>query len=128
MAVVDSTSANPRLDQTVVITGDRIAALGKTGKLELPAGAQTVNGTGRFLMPGLWDMHVHIGSDAKFYLPLFIANGVTGIRLMAGLTVHHLWRTEVEAGATIGPRMVIASAIMDGPKTRSPRPTETSCS
>jgi amidohydrolase family protein len=61
-------------------------------------------------------MHVHIDSSAKFYLPLFVANGVTGIRIMSGVPAHHRWREEVETGASVGPRMVIASAILDGPK------------
>jgi imidazolonepropionase-like amidohydrolase len=62
-------------------------------------------------------MHVHIGTGSKYFLPLFIANGVTGVRIMSGLPIHHVWCKEVEAGASVGPRMVIASWVMDGPKT-----------
>jgi imidazolonepropionase-like amidohydrolase len=99
----------------VLITGDRITALGKTGTLKLPAGARIVDATGKFLIPGLWDMHVHIGS--KSALPLFIANGVTGVRAMDGDPEYHQWRKEVAAGAVVGPRMVIASGVFDGPQT-----------
>jgi imidazolonepropionase-like amidohydrolase len=115
VTVIDGTGAKPRRDQTVVIAGDRIAAIGRSGRLRLPADTQTVDATGRFLIPGLWDMHVHI--SAKFYLPLFVANGVTGIRTMDGDPEYRLWRREVEDGSVIGPRMVIASPVMDGPKT-----------
>src|SRR5262249_40522923 len=75
------TSGGPaQPDRVVVITGDRITALGKTGQVALPPDARTVDGTGKFLIPGLWDMHVHIAGPT--YLPLFLANGVTGVRDM----------------------------------------------
>jgi imidazolonepropionase-like amidohydrolase len=115
VTLIDGMGAKPRLNQTVVVTGERITALGRTGKLKLPAGARMMDGTGKFLIPGLWDMHVHVGSRSD--LPLFIANGVTGIRAMDGDPEYHLWRQEVEAGALVGPRMVIASGVFDGPQT-----------
>jgi imidazolonepropionase-like amidohydrolase len=115
VTVIDGTGAKPRLDQTVIITGDRIAALGRGGRLKLPADTQTVDATGRYLIPGLWDMHVHIGWRSD--LPLFIANGVTGVRAMDGDAEYRLWRKEVEAGALVGPRMVIASRVLDGPQS-----------
>jgi len=58
---------------TVVITGNRISAIGETGKVRVPQDAQVVDATGKFVIPGLWDMHVHW--DLKDSLPLFIANG-----------------------------------------------------
>jgi cytosine/adenosine deaminase-related metal-dependent hydrolase len=61
---------------SVVIIGNRIAGLGPSAKLHIPEGAQQVDATGKFLIPGLWDMHVHL--NYRDYLPLFIANGVTG--------------------------------------------------
>jgi imidazolonepropionase-like amidohydrolase len=115
VTVIDGSGAGPRCDQTVLITGDRITALGKTGTLKLPAGARIVDATGRFLIPGLWDMHVHLGS--KSALPLFIANGVTGVRTMDGDPEYQAWRREVKAGAVVGPRMVIASSVFDGPQS-----------
>ena len=115
VTVIDGTGTKPRRDQTVVIAGDRIAAIGGSGRLRLPADAQTLDASGRFLIPGLWDMHVHI--SAKFYLPLFVANGVTGVRTMDGDPEYRLWRRGVEEESVIGPRMVIASPVMDGPKS-----------
>ena len=114
VTVIDMTGASPHPDQTVVIVGDRIAGIGKSGTVAVPAGAQVLDASGKFLIPGLWDMHVHpTGSD---YLALFLANGVTGIRVMWGNPEHFVWRQQIEAGRLVGPRMFIGSPIVDGPK------------
>jgi hypothetical protein len=113
VTVIDASGAPPQYDMAVVITGDRIAEMGKFGKVHVPKNAEVVDETGKFLIPRLWDMHVHW--YAKKYLPLFIANGVTGIRLMWGQSTHHQWRKEIEQGTLLGSRMVIASPIVDGP-------------
>jgi imidazolonepropionase-like amidohydrolase len=112
--VIDATGAPAQPDVTVVITGDRITATGKSAEVSLPANAHIVDATGKFLIPGLWDMHVHW--YAKDYLPLFLANGITGIRIMWGMPEHHEWRKEMEQGSLLCPRLFIASAIVDGPK------------
>ncbi len=112
--VIDATGAAPQPDSTVVITGGRIAEVGKSADVLPPTNAQIINAAGKFLIPGLWDMHAH-WSD-KEYLPLFIANGVTGTRIMWGFPDHHKWRTQIEQGSLVGPRMFIASALVDGPK------------
>jgi hypothetical protein len=114
VTVIDTTGAPANPDMTVVITGDRIAEVGKSEAIRPPKNAETVNATGKFLIPGLWDMHVHWYE--KDYLPLFIANGVTGVRQMFGAPEHHQWRKEIEAGQLVGPHMLIASRIVDGPK------------
>lgn len=111
--VIDGTGSAPREDVTVVILGDRIVALGKSPDVKPSATNEIVDAKGKFLIPGLWDMHVHW--HEKDYLPLFIANGVTGARIMWGDAVHHGWRKEVEQGTLIGPRLYIASRIVDGP-------------
>src|SRR6266540_1338806 len=102
VTVIDGTGAKPQRDQTVVIAEGRITALGNARWLRPPADAQVVDATGRFVIPGLWDMHVHIGW--KIDLPLFVANGVTGVRTMDGDPEYRRWRSEVEAGALVGPR------------------------
>src|SRR5262249_3950670 len=103
-------------DRTVVITGDRITALGKSGEVDMPADAQVVDAAGKFLIPGLWDMHVHMAG--KEFLTLFLANGVTGIRDMHAFYPQSIfqWRKEGARGAFLGPRIVAAGAIIDGPK------------
>lgn len=112
--VLDGTGTPPQSDVTVVVNGDRIAAMGKSASLHAPTNAVVVDATGKYLIPGLWDMHVHW--YLKEYLPLFLANGVTGVRLMWGTTMHHEWRKEIEAGTLPGPHLYIASPIVDGPK------------
>src|SRR5258708_7085468 len=87
VAVIDTSGGALKLDMTVIIVGGRIAAIGKSRTVKIPKGVQLVNAAGKFLIPGLWDMHVHIGNDdfdKNSYLRLFIANGVTGIRIMNG--------------------------------------------
>ncbi|HXI92348.1 MAG TPA: amidohydrolase family protein [Blastocatellia bacterium] len=113
VTVIDATGAPANSDMTVVITGDRITELGKTQTVRVPKEAQVIDATGKFLIPGLWDMHVHW--YLKDYLPLFIANGVTGVRLMWGMPMHQQWRKEIENGTVLGPRLFIASPIVDGP-------------
>jgi len=108
VTVIDATGAPAKPDMTVVIKGGRIAALGKTANLDVPENAQVVDATGKFIIPGLWDMHIH-PLKRKDYLKLFIVNGVTGMRVMSGKPMHHEWREEISAGELIGPRMVIAS-------------------
>lgn len=115
VTVIDTTGAPAKPDMTVVVRGDRIEALGKTSKLTVPRNAQVVDATSKFLIPGLWDMHIHPWFG-KHYLALFTANGVTGVRVMAGEPEHHEWRKEISAGKLIGPQMVISSPVVDGPK------------
>lgn len=112
VTVIDMTGARPEADMTVVIRGARIVAIGRSPKVRIPRTARVIDAAGRFLIPGLWDMHAHLGDedfDRNSSLRLFIANGVTGIRIMDGAPEHHLWRREVESGTLLGPRMFIAS-------------------
>jgi len=110
--IIDVTGAAPRRDATVVITGDRISAIGDN--ISLPPDAHVVDATGKFLIPGLWDMHVHWYVRDTF--SLFIANGVTGVRQMFGNSDLLRWREQIAKGSLLGPRMVVASPIIDGPE------------
>jgi imidazolonepropionase-like amidohydrolase len=116
--VIDATGTPPQPDVTVVITDDRITAMGNGADIRPPTNAVVVNATGKFLIPGLWDMHVHWYE--KDYLPLFIANGVTGVRMMWGMSLHHEWRKEIGQGSLVGPHLLLASTIVDGPKPTWP--------
>ena len=116
VTVIDATGAPAKPEMTVVITGGRITELGPTNGIRVPKDAQVVDATGKFLIPGLWDMHVHWFGYDKAYLQLFTANGVTGVRIMWGAPIHFEWRKKIEEGTLLGPRMVISSTIVDGPK------------
>ena len=112
--LIDVTGGPTRRDTTVVIAGDRISAVGDTAKLSLPVDAKVVNATGKFLIPGLWDMHVHW--YIRNSLTLFTANGVTSVRQMFGNSDLLRWRDEIAKGSLLGPRMKVASPIIDGPE------------
>jgi imidazolonepropionase-like amidohydrolase len=113
LTIIDVTGGPPKPDMTVVITGDRITGLGEAGKVSVPQGGRVIDARGKFLIPGLWDMHVHWYS--KDTLMLFTANGVTGIREMFGNPNLLRWRDEIAEGSLQGPRMAVASPIIDGP-------------
>ena len=98
--------------QTVVVRGDRIVALGPAGEVAVPDDARRIDGTGRWLMPGLADMHVHTWSSDDF--PLFLANGVTTVRNMFGSAMQLEWRRQVAAGELLGPTILTAGPIIDG--------------
>lgn len=120
VTVIDATGSPAKLDMTVVITNDRITTLGKGGRVRIPIGAQVVDATGKFLIPGLWDMHAHTlrRVRAETFFPLFIANGVTGVRDM-GTTPEEFrllkqWRKEIADGTRVGPRIVASGPLLDG--------------
>jgi len=125
--VIDATGSPVRPDMTVVVEGQRIVNLGKSGDVQIPKSAKIVDAAGKFLIPGLWDMHVHtifgdwIPKDEKIILPLFLANGVTGVRDMGSdLEAVKQWRSEIAAGKLLGPRMIVGGPMLDGPTPRFP--------
>ena len=121
--VIDMTGALPKRDMTVVITGNRITAIARSSQMSIPHGAEVINGADKFLIPGLWDMHVHF-TEIERSFPLFIANGVTGVRNMGGELEDLLrWRAEVASGKLLGPRVVTCGPILDGPQPAAHGPT-----
>ena len=120
VTVIDATGAPAWPDMTVVVTGDRITAVGKSGEVQVPKGARVVEGNGKYLIPGLWDMHVHTADPS--FLPLYLANGVTGVRDMHALDPGAIFglRKQVQEGKQPGPRVVAAGPLVDGPKPLVP--------
>jgi imidazolonepropionase-like amidohydrolase len=98
VTVIDTTGGPARGDMTVQIAGDRITSVGPAVSAAIPKGAQVIDGTGKFLIPGLWDMHIHaffgdwVPGGREATLPLFVANG----------------------------RMLISGPMLDGPKSQFP--------
>ncbi len=115
VTVIDGTGAAPKPDMTVVITGNRITTIGETGKITLPKDAQAVDSTGKFLIPGLIDMHTHGVAQMNLPIELYIANGVTTIRDTGGdVTLLRLTREQIGSGKRFGPRLFFAGQIIDG--------------
>lgn len=130
-----------RRDQTVLVRGDRIVAVGPGRAIRVPRGSRVIDGGGRYLVPGLWDMHAHVLDDSTtraLYMPLFVANGVTGIRVMIGdcdslcagrdsagfsppASVVQTWKREVAAGTLVGPRIVAAGNGLEGARRNFPQ-------
>ncbi|MEO3801142.1 amidohydrolase family protein [Nonomuraea sp. B1E8] len=116
VTVIDVTGGPSLPDQTVLLAGDTIVAVGPASQVAIPPGTEIHDLTGRYVLPGLTDMHVHSeGSDDERQFPaLYIANGVTTVREMWGQPHLHEWRRRTAAGQMLGPRSIIASPIVDG--------------
>ncbi len=112
----------PQADMTVVVSGGVIEWIGKSADPKRPAhpDASLLDARGKFLIPGLWDMHTHVAGisadpawSKNVLLPLLVANGVTGIRDMGGdLRVLQEWRREIASGALLGPQIVAAGPML----------------
>src|SRR6266436_4404776 len=127
VTVVDVRTGDLQPEQTVILERNHIASVGPSKLAKYPRNAPSVNCRGLFLIPGLWDMHVHLVfgdwfPDAKeISLPLFVANGVTGVRDMGSeLNIVQDWRDEIETGQLVGPRILTSGPMLDGPKPRFP--------
>ena len=118
VTLIDMTAEHPKPDMTVVISGNRIAAIGKNP--DVPRGASIIAGGGKFLMPGLWDMHVHplAASRWEWASRVQIANGITGNRIPGTsrpLTEIVQLREDVAQGRILAPRFIANGPIIDGP-------------
>lgn len=113
VSIIDAVSPSVQPNKTVIIIGNRINAIGEKGKISIPKKAKIINGKGKYLIPGLWDSHVHFNSG-KTFLPLFVANGVTSVREMGGdLQQVKQLREQVANGQLLGPRIKMAGTILE---------------
>jgi imidazolonepropionase-like amidohydrolase len=121
--VVDVATGALTRGSTVVIDGNRITSVGRSAPATKPGG-QVVDAKGMYLIPGLWDMHTHAYFDSStaaiandVVLPLFLVNGITGIRDMGSLLDPVLrGRAEIAAHKLLGPRMIVSGPMLDGPE------------
>lgn len=141
VTVIDVATGAKLADRTVLLLGRQITTVDSAPRVRVPAGARRVDGRGRFLIPGLWDMHTHLLADRVTrtqMFPLFIANGVTGVRDMWGdcdsgcatsdndvhrpvpAAVVQRWRRDISSGTLVGPRIVASSALFEGPSPQFP--------
>jgi hypothetical protein len=115
VTLIDGTGAAPRPGATVAITGDRIRSI-STGRVRAIKGTRIVDGTGKYLIPGLWDMHVHLWESSPMW-PLYIANGVTGVRDMGSDYARtKRWRKE-----PLAPRVYTSGPTIDGKPSEDPK-------
>lgn len=112
VTVIPLDTPQPRLlpGQTVIVRGERIATIGASAGVAIPAGARIIDGTGSYLLPGLAEMHAHVpgGSDARYLeevLFLYVANGVTTARGMLGEPAHLGLRERIRRHEITGPRL-----------------------
>lgn len=126
VTIVDVTNGRLQDKKTIVVEGKRIARI--ENARALTHATATIDGTGMFVIPGLWDMHIHAyftNDTARFHstsevmLPLFIVNGITGVRdLGSNLDATLGARDSIAAHQLIGPRMIVSGPMLDGPTTR----------
>jgi hypothetical protein len=131
--LVDVTDGSLRAEQTVLIAGNRIVAIGQTREVSIPDDAELVDAAGAYLIPGLWDMHVHSVANVSrdtavesvvardWHFPLFLAFGVTGVRVMndgtgdVTLKLTNSTRRRLAEGDLSGPvRFFAAGPSVDG--------------
>jgi hypothetical protein len=112
--VIDVIHGTAKPDCTVEIRGNRITDIGPSSAITLPPDAQTVDGSGKFLIPGLWDMHVHLGNATEATLPVLVYYGITGVRDMGSPSFETLrqWNVEALSGKRVGPRIVAPGPIL----------------
>lgn len=118
VTVIDATGRRPAEDMTVIIEGGRIAAIERAVRASVHKDAEVINASGKFLIPGLWNMHVHSVSyeEGKKALTTVLANGITGVRDMGAPLEDSLrLRKETSEGKLLGPHMVVAGPLLQGP-------------
>jgi hypothetical protein len=130
VSVVDVERGSLLPNRTVLVQGGRIVAVEPASRARLGTSTRMIDGSGKYVIPGLWDMHVHLhlsGNPVGIELPLFVAHGVTGVRVMGadrpspnpaltrGLEQHRGWQAQIEAGTLTGPRLLaLASWPVNG--------------
>jgi len=132
-SLIDMNNGQVSEDMTLVIKNGIITSIGESNKIELPSEVKIINGTGKYVIPGLWDMHAHTSSEyvtRSILYPSFIANGVTGIRVLSADCFEPCWeldmnieqsrglQSEVKDGKVIGPKSILGSTYIQGAKPR----------
>jgi imidazolonepropionase-like amidohydrolase len=112
VTVLPMDGRDPLADHSVVIRGESIERVGPAGSIRIPAGARRLDGRGRFLIPGLADMHTHpYDTDG---LPSYLAHGVTTIAVMHGSPPVVAWRDRIRQGLLVGPTIYSAGPSVNG--------------
>lgn len=127
--IVDIKTGELWQNMTLIVRGSKIDTIAKTDHIRLTGSGTLVDGSRKYLIPGLWDMHVHLINEPytrEVFYPLFIANGITGIRVMAAdcfepcdepnmkITQHRNLQNEIKQGKLLGPKSILASYYING--------------
>jgi imidazolonepropionase-like amidohydrolase len=118
VTIIDCAGNAPRPGMSLLISNGRIAVIGPATRVKTPTNAEILDGRGKYLIPGLWNMHVHLGAyaDGKDALSRLLAEGITGVRDMGSPLDDILrLRRETNDGTILGPRMVVAGPLVQGP-------------
>jgi imidazolonepropionase-like amidohydrolase len=121
VTVIDATGADPRPDVTVIVADEKIQVIAPSRTVQPPRNAQVIDATGKFLIPGLTDFHLHLtgagepNGSRDFFVPLLLANGITTVRDMGGYLQSLVpLRKEIRSGKRIGPEIIFAGPYLDG--------------
>lgn len=119
--LIDATGADPKSDVTVIVADEKIQSIAPSGVVQLPKDAQVIDGSNKFLIPGLVDSHLHLtgagepSGSREFFLPLLLANGITTVRDMGGyIESLRPLREEIHTGKRLGPEIFYAGRYLDG--------------
>lgn len=117
VTIVDPSSSLPSAaDQTILVSGGVIRAVGPSRAVAVPAGARRIDARGKFAIPGLWDAHVHFMNTGATALSLYIAHGVTSVREMGGyIDSTRAWQARMKEGSLVGPRILTPGPILESP-------------
>jgi imidazolonepropionase-like amidohydrolase len=127
VTVIPMDSDRTLADQTVVIRDGRIASIGPAARVQVPAEAIRIDGRGKYLLPGLTDMHVHFRLDAAenaAQLRLYLANGVTTVLNLRGTSEHLDLRRRVASGEVLGPTIFTSGPFVNEPEVKTPEDVE----
>jgi imidazolonepropionase-like amidohydrolase len=128
VTVIDATGRPPQPDQTVLIEAGHITRVGSRATIKVPKTARIIDASGKFLLPGFWDMHVHLAGinadpswSQQVLLPLLLANGITGVRDMGGdLDTLLSWQRDAESGTLLAPHIVAAGPFLAASGKKTP--------
>ena len=130
VAVIPMDRERIERDQTVVVRGDRIVAVGPASRVAVPTGARRIDGRGKYLLPGLAEMHGHVPpptappQQIENVLFLYVANGITTVRGMLGAPGQLELRERAKRGDVVSPNLYLAGPSFNGNSVSSPADAE----
>ena len=115
VTLIDVSAGRTRTGMTVLVREGRVASIGSDDAVPVPRDAHVVAGRGKYLIPGLWDAHVHLSFAGAEILPLFVAHGVTTVRDVGSrFDVTRTMRARIDTGDLVGPRIFTSGPILEG--------------